>query len=249
MNVLEKMNQSKVSFTSSDKKIYTTISKNPELVQNYTITQIAKFAGVSTSAMLRFCKRLNYNGFKDFKFDVELFLRTKADDNRDTNPLNKIALAFSEAILALPKECETELQELSAHIINSDKIIAFGRYRNKSVAQKLFTNLTNLGLTCITASDSLTYENLEKIITKDTTVIVFSVMHDISDYQDVIYNISGFTDKLWLITFNKNKLKNLGFNHYVVLPSAVDASSATDQHTIMFAFIEMLSYMLRHNNR
>lgn len=245
MNILDKMNQIKDFYTKSEKKIYNVLSKNPELVQGYTITQVAGFAEVSTSAMLRFCKRLGYNGYKDFKYDLESNLSQKYKDHPSADPLMKIANTFSEAILTLPGECDEALHKLADHIKDSDKIIALGRYRNKTIAEKMFTTLTSIGITCITASDTLTYENLEKIITKDTTVIVFSVMHDMKSYQSVVSDISELTDRFWLVTCNRNNLRNLGFHHYAVLPSTGSSVPALDQHTIMFVFIEMLGYILR----
>ena len=246
MNILDKMDHIKDFYTASEKKIYNVLSKKPQLVQTYTITQMAGFADVSTSAMLRFCKRLGYNGYKDFKYDLELNLSQKNKGHQSADPLMQIANSLSEAILSIPGECDEPLHKLADHIKDSDKIIALGRYRNKTVAEKMFTTLTNIGIPCITASDTLTYENLEKIITKDTTVIVFSVMHDIKSYQNIVTDISELTDRFWLITCNGNKLKNLGFHHYAILPSTGPSVPSLNQHTIMFAFIEMLSYILRN---
>ncbi len=247
MNILDKIEQNKNFYTSCEKKIYNVISKNPELVQTYTITQIAGFSKVSTSAILRFCKRLGYNGYKDFKFDMELYLKSNVKEDPKSNPLLQISNSFSEAILSIPGNCEVSIYELAKHINNSDKVISLGRYRNKTVSDKLFTNLTNLGISCITASDPLTYENLERIITKETTVIIFSVMHDISNYQSVIKEFAELTDKFWLVTCNNNKIKNLGFHHYITLPSTGNTIMSIDQQAIMLVFIELLSYVLRHS--
>ena len=45
-----------------------------DLVASYTIIDVAEFADVSKSALLRFCKKLGYSGYSEFKFEVSRFL-------------------------------------------------------------------------------------------------------------------------------------------------------------------------------
>ncbi len=246
MNIIETLDQFKNSYTSNERKLYHLISKNPDLVHTYTITQIASLAGVSTSAMLRFCKRLGFNGYKEFKFEMDAWLRSKDKNSVPDHPVSKIANAYSEAILSIPESCNDSLQELADEIRSSKKILALGRYRNKVVCDKFAMNLTNLGITCMTASDLLTYEHYVKITDKDTTVIVFSVLHDMRSYQTIIDDISQLTEKLWLITNNEKKTKALGFSHVISIPSTHSDILTLDQQAIMMVLVEMLTYILRH---
>lgn len=248
MNIIETLDYFKNSYTLNERKLYNLISKDPDLVHNYTITQIASLAGVSTSAMLRFCKRLGFNGYKEFKYEVESWLRSKNLNTVTDNPFSKIAYAYSDAILSMPALCEINMKKLADDIRKSDKVFALGRYRNKIASEKLAMNLTNLGITCMTASDLLTYEHYEKIIDKNSTVIVFSVLHDIRSYQTIIDDISQLTDKFWLVTHSGKKTRNLGFSNIMILPSTNSDILSLDQHAIMIVFIEMLTYILRQDN-
>ncbi|SFG68819.1 MurR/RpiR family transcriptional regulator [Oribacterium sp. WCC10] len=245
MNIIDKMEQFKDAYTSNERKLYNVISRNPNIIHSYTISQVAGYAEVSTSAMLRFCKRLGFNGYKEFKYEMESWLHSENIKAFSDEPLQRIANAFSEAIHAIPEYCNKDLQCLANDIIDSDKVIALGRYRNKSVSDKLCMNLTNLGVSCQTASDLLTYEHFEKIITKDTTVIIFSVLHDMKSYINIIEEIAQLTDKFWLVTSTEKKADQLGFRHVTVLPSTSGGTGSLDQQAVMMVFVEMLTYLLR----
>lgn len=247
MNIIETLEHFKDSYTSNERKLYSLIINDPDLIHNYTITQIASFAGVSTSAMLRFCKRLGFNGYKDFKYEMDSWLRSKDLISVSDEPFSRIANAFSEAILTIPDSCDTSIKELAGHIKKSDKVFALGRYRNKVVCDKLTMNLTNLGITCLTASDLLTYEHYEKLIDQNSTVIVFSVLHDVRAYKSIIEDIAQLTDRFWLVTNTVKKSKNPGFTHTVSLPSTQSGLLSLDQQAIMIIFIEMLTYILKQD--
>ena len=245
MNIIEKMHQFKDSYTSNEQKLYQMIIKNPDLIHTFTITQIAGIANVSTSAMLRFCKRLGFNGYKDFKYEMDAWLRSESAQSAPDNPLAKIANSFSDAILSIPEACGNELSKLSDNIFSSDKVMCFGCYRNRIVCDKFRMNLTDLGIPCFVASDLLSYEHSEKLVDSDTTVIIFSVYHDMKSYQSIIEEISSLTDKLWLVTCNIERTKHTPIHNILLLPNISNNFMAVDQQAVMIAFVEMLTYILR----
>lgn len=245
MNIIEKMEQFKSTYTSNERKLFQLISKNPDLIHAYTITQVASFAGVSTSAMLRFCKRLGFNGYKDFKYEMETWLRNRHDEPASDEPLSIIANSYSDIILSLPNICKDELLKIADAIAQSEKVIGLGRYRNKVVSEKLVINLTNLGITCLSAFDLLTYEHFEKIIDKNTTVIIFSVFHDVKSYRSIIDDIAGLTDNFWLVTCTENHSGKVGIPHVLNLPFATSSLVTLDQQAIMLVVVEMLTYLIR----
>ena len=178
---------------------------------------------------------------------MDSWLRSRDLISVSDEPFSRIANAFSEAILTIPDSCDTSIKELAGHIKKSDKVFALGRYRNKVVCDKLSMNLTNLGITCLTASDLLTYEHYEKLIDQNSTVIVFSVLHDVRAYQSIIEDIAQLTDRFWLVTNTVKNSKNLGFSHTISLPSTQSGLLSLDQQAIMIIFIEMLTYILRQD--
>ena len=76
MNPYELISAHEAEFTKSDEIIRDAILSNPELIIKYNIITIAEKIDVSKSAILRFCKKLGYSGFSDFKFDMSRFVNS-----------------------------------------------------------------------------------------------------------------------------------------------------------------------------
>ena len=53
--------------TLRENEIANFVLKNPEFIVNNTITNIANEVGVSETSINRFCKKIGYKGFQDFK--------------------------------------------------------------------------------------------------------------------------------------------------------------------------------------
>ena len=53
--------------SESEKKVLRFIMKDPNVVIQYTIQQVAMMAGTSVSAVQRFTKAVGYSGYRDFR--------------------------------------------------------------------------------------------------------------------------------------------------------------------------------------
>ena len=74
MNPLELITLHEQSFTKSDIKVRNFVLDNLEIITARSIDIIAEKAGVSKSALLRFCKKLGYEGYSEFKYEVSKYL-------------------------------------------------------------------------------------------------------------------------------------------------------------------------------
>lgn len=61
--------------------VYNILQKNPDLILRGSITSLAKDYQVSQSTITRFCQKIGYDGFNEFKFDV-LDQKNKVDKNK-----------------------------------------------------------------------------------------------------------------------------------------------------------------------
>ena len=57
--------------TLRENEIANFVLKNPEFIVNNTITNIANEVGVSETSINRFCKKIGYKGFQDFKIAMD----------------------------------------------------------------------------------------------------------------------------------------------------------------------------------
>ncbi|WP_286028093.1 MurR/RpiR family transcriptional regulator [Ligilactobacillus agilis] len=77
-DIIDKINSHLPSMSESDQKIANVILNNPQAIVNYTITELANKAAVSTASVSRFCKNLDLVGFHQLKI-----LLAQTDSKRD----------------------------------------------------------------------------------------------------------------------------------------------------------------------
>src|SRR5699024_6325330 len=70
MSLFVKINEVKNQLTNSERKIANYVLSNPEKVYNLSTYDLAKFSGTSPSSVVRFCQRIGFNGFQEFKIEL-----------------------------------------------------------------------------------------------------------------------------------------------------------------------------------
>ncbi len=66
-NTISHLRSAYSAFRPAERKVADVILENPEQVVHLTITELAWQAGVSDATVVKFCKRLGYKGFQEFK--------------------------------------------------------------------------------------------------------------------------------------------------------------------------------------
>ncbi|BFH66866.1 putative HTH-type transcriptional regulator [Paenibacillus dendritiformis] len=64
------------SLTKSEKKVADIVLKDPETAVFYTITDLSKQAEVGDTSVIRFCRKLGYSGYQEFKLSLAQNLGT-----------------------------------------------------------------------------------------------------------------------------------------------------------------------------
>lgn len=69
-NVIEKLKESYDTLTDGGKKICDFVTGNPEVVQYYSITELSEACNVGDATITRFCRRIGFNNFNEFKVSL-----------------------------------------------------------------------------------------------------------------------------------------------------------------------------------
>jgi len=69
MEFKEKLEFNKGSYTKTEKKIYSILIEELHLIERFTIMQMAEYMDVSHSAIMRFCQKLGFEGYSDFRYN------------------------------------------------------------------------------------------------------------------------------------------------------------------------------------
>lgn len=70
MGVVLKINEIKDQLTNSEQKIASCILDNSHKVYNMSIHELADWCSTSSSSIVRFCRKMGFDGFKEFKIEL-----------------------------------------------------------------------------------------------------------------------------------------------------------------------------------
>lgn len=138
MELLELIKQQKDDLSSSEKKVAEIIISHPEFVENETISRIAQYADTSTSAVLRFCQSLGYNGFKDFKF---AFIHSVTNTSKNENDTDQMIQSIADNVLLMKRFSKKQLSQLALDLISSHSIYIYGVHYSSLAARQLIMRL------------------------------------------------------------------------------------------------------------
>lgn len=252
MDIIREMMKYEPEMTGSERKVYDTIKDDPSMVIRFSISQIAQLADTSTSAVLRFCQRLGFRGYKDFCYAVLDWNRNSEKEERETDLVSFLAEQYADTIRSLKDLDRVRLSRLCSDIISAEKTVVLGRYRTSTVAEKLRMNLTDLGITCISGSDLIAYQHLLSVIDEKTCVIMFSSFGNIGgegglpkSFPEQLQTHCGRT---WLITTSSSAQLSAYMKDTILLPGfRMKNNVSSSSQSIMMIFSEILTSLLSVN--
>ena len=137
--ILNRYNQ----LNKAEQKIARIVQKNPEPIVKMTIKELAELGKVSETTVFRFCDKLGYSGFAEFKinlalglFDSEQELHSDISKEDDSYLIAQKLLASNvnsakKTIDVLDFEC---IDEISAQLVKAHSLYFFGMGGSYSMA-------------------------------------------------------------------------------------------------------------------
>ena len=152
LSTVDQIKQGLDEMTKSERKVAAYFLGHPNDFAFYTLDKIAAQIGVSTTTVLRFCRRLEFEGFKDFqeklRTDIkhqpnlpEKFQRT-AEYSASNELLNKTVqtgiLCLRQSFQEIP--CDA-LEDALKRISSARRVFTFGMKESYALAHYLYTRL------------------------------------------------------------------------------------------------------------
>ena len=147
MSPIDRIRLHETTFTQADRKVEHFVLDHLDIVASYTIVEVAEKAGVSKSALLRFCKKLGYSGYSEFKFESSRFLLSgaaRADEPSDSSSFIEAYVACIQAIPQVLTDAKTNA--IARAIADAQSIKLFGIHESGLSAQYLAYRLAALGV-------------------------------------------------------------------------------------------------------
>lgn len=200
-------------FNELEMSLYDYIVKNSEKVVYMRIRDLADVTHVSTSTILRFCRKLNCEGFSEFKVKLKLYL----EENKDSR-IKSSQYSLSEFIeRALNGNFAENINEVAKLTADSDNIIFIGSGSSGILAEYGARYFSSLGKFSMYVKDP--YIPIHANYLQNSTTIALSVSGENGFTIAHINQLKQKGSRIISITNNKNspiaKLSDLNISYYV----------------------------------
>lgn len=169
-------------FNETEIKIYKFIIDNGEKVPYMTIRELADKIQVSTSTILRFCNKLDCDGYKEFKENLKKYVY-RIQEMSPQSDLNELLQYFKKTNI---NSFEQKIEEGADFIRKAETVIFIGSGSSGALAKYAARYFSNLGKFSIGLEDTL-YP-----ITKNMETAVIIALSVSGETEGVINLINRF---------------------------------------------------------
>jgi RpiR family carbohydrate utilization transcriptional regulator len=143
------------SLVPSEMRVARFVVEHPAEVIHYSVTELAGIAQTSASTVMRFCQKLGFKGYQDFKIALaqEAILplkRLQSDVVETDSPaeiLDKVVLAATDAVAAAAKTIDGHTFGRVVDLFDAaDRILVLGVGSSAPIVQDIAYRLLTIGL-------------------------------------------------------------------------------------------------------
>jgi len=216
--------------------LYRYIMKNSEKVVYMRIRELADQAHVSTTTILRFCKKLNCNGYSEFKVKLKLYI--EGNNDKKVNEDKSIIIDFFKKLNS--NELDEKLETVCELINSSTNLVFLGSGTSGILCKYAARYFSAMGKFATYIDDPFfptnykTYEN--------SVIIVLSVSGETQAIINLINNFKRENCSIISITNSENctisKISDLNISYYIH-QEKVGIADITTQLPVMYILENM----------
>ncbi|MBA4492995.1 MurR/RpiR family transcriptional regulator [Paenactinomyces guangxiensis] len=219
------------SFNELDYVLFNYISQNAEKVIYMRIRELAAETHVSTATILRFCKKLDCEGFSEFKVKLKLYLEKEAHIH-----LKSTRHTLTEFVeRTLKGAFESYIQETADLISKCNQVIFLGIGSSGIMAQYGARHFSSLGTFSLHITDPFFPIYTQQL--NASVTIALSVSGETPQIIDLIKKLKEEGSTIVSITNHKNcsiaKISDLNIAYYVT-EEYINDSNITTQIPVVY---------------
>ncbi|WP_318503345.1 MurR/RpiR family transcriptional regulator [Bacillus sp. T3] len=232
------------SFNELEASIYNYVSQNGEKVAYMRIRELADETHVSTATILRFCRKLNCEGFSEFKVKLKMYL----EKNKKTvikNPQHSIVEFFERT---LKGDIEEIIKEAANLIHHADHVIFIGIGSSGILAEYGARYFSSLGKFSLYIKDPLF--PIHSKIRHNSVAIALSVTGENNFTVTHLHQLKQEGSKIISITNNKlstiAKISEINIPYYVS-EEFIEEANITTQVPVVYILESLAREIYRLN--
>ena len=174
--VFDRIESLKMVATKTEKKIIERLKNvKKEDIIYMSIGELALQLGVAEATLLRFCRKLEYRGFQDFKLSLSQELGSIKKEEKESKA-NRVAGIMVDAIMETSKQMnEKTCKAVAELIVRAGKVCVFGVGSSAIAPAMLKNRLVRAGIHVENTSDAHMQTIIASNLGKDDVIILVSV--------------------------------------------------------------------------
>ncbi|WP_350301481.1 MurR/RpiR family transcriptional regulator [Peribacillus frigoritolerans] len=146
-------------FTKTEEELANYILQRPEEVSQLTISQIAKKLHISPATITRFCQKLAFSGFNEFRHELKRFvdLRNTPKNMKNIKQVDYFAKLYQDHLGIIDNTFHIttydNIQKAVSFLTKANKIHVYGIGSSGIAAQEFKSKFFRIGLTVETITD------------------------------------------------------------------------------------------------
>ena len=205
MNPIQLMYINETSMTKSEEKIMHYIIDNLETVKDLPIIELAELTETSRSVLLRFCQKIGFKGYSDFRYALMQHIESPTPIH---NIEKSVATIYSETLSRLDDTIDSdEIKKMISFFNSSHKVKIFGYAETGLSAQHFSQRLLDIKYDAEAVVSINTFFGKIDVSTEKDVLVFFSL----SATTDVIKSAILYATKLGkrTVLITQNTLTNL----------------------------------------
>lgn len=232
-NIFTRIAHNRPNLTAAENEIANYIIEYPKEASESTITSLSKKVGVSEASINRFCKKIGFNGFNDFKIAVaqDSYYRKMQDKKRAASSINfseTLAFDYTELITITSDNIDQELlSELAAELTSARNIYILAFSEAHTVAMHMHYQLLMLSISSMVINDM----NLLKLIThkcdENDLFFVIAENGNSKELNKLIEQAKQNQPKIYVLTsYEKSNLTRLASGS-IIIPNRLSINQSS----------------------
>lgn len=182
------MEQFKPNYTKAEMKLYDYIKDHMETVMFNSLTELSEICSVGDATILRFCRKIGYKGYQEFKLAVaqEHSLNNSRENNEDTIA-NRVRLNMKKVIEDTFESIDQKALDKAIKWINeSNDVVVYGVGHSGLSALDFESRLMRVGKNVQVVTDPHFQVMRSCSMSKQTVVIAISLSGSTKDIVDAV---------------------------------------------------------------
>ncbi|MEM8701718.1 MAG: MurR/RpiR family transcriptional regulator [Pseudomonadota bacterium] len=185
VDVISNLKKSEGRLSTREQKVADFVSANLEQISTMTIAEVAKACDVSTPTVVRFCRTMGCDGFREFKIRLAqnlavslqyLDVGDRPEAETTSGFLDQVIGALSASLNVMRKQLDGDVFEAAKDHIASARTVLVGGVGGGSsmLAQEASNRLFRLGVPTLAVSDSYLLQMRAATLSKSDVILLIS---------------------------------------------------------------------------